>query len=121
MFLFRLMLYFSRVNVQNVKTEEKERHDISMDAHGFPKHVLFALYLWIIFLFQSRENTQYNMFVILHGNRYLLSHYLPVVFIAYFIKSLSAKGLPYWMQSGRGSHFAWPSRKCIPHKSGYTR
>ena len=41
--------------------------------------------------------------------------------VAYFIKSLSARGLPYWMQSGRGGHFAWPSRKCIPHKSGYTR
>ena len=25
--------------------------------------------------------------------------------IAYFIKSLSARGLPYWMQSGRGGHF----------------
>ena len=36
--------------------------------------------------------------------------------IAYFIKSLSARGLPYWMQSGRGGHFAWPSRKCIPQQ-----
>ena len=36
--------------------------------------------------------------------------------IGYFIKSLSARGLPYWMQSGRGGHFAWPSRKYIPQQ-----
>ena len=39
-----------------------------------------------------------------------------LLFVAYFIKSLSARELPYWMQSVRGGHFAWPSRKSIPQQ-----
>ena len=77
--------------------------EIKSTSGDLPRHLHALKKLWVAayFLFHTRKFCASNKYI---------------GFFAYFIKSLSARGLPYWMQSGRGGHFAWPSRKCIPQQ-----